>query len=195
MRTPAPAAALMLSALFSATAGPADASDLTDLMHKEEAARPGPTADGADQGVGSSTTRSLRPEANSPTPHVGPGEDRRVPIPQALDMLREAQGGVRALQQAAETPPQGDPKATPLARDGQQILLQAQHAVQAVQHSGAVPTDSQEVRDSLLSITKSLNALHQEPAQAADLLATVQDDLDALQSSAEQATLVPRQAP
>ncbi len=190
MRTPAPAAAFLAGCLIIA-AGPAFAEGLPDLMRKEEAARPGPTSDGAEQGVGSSITRSLRPEAGSPTPYVGPGEDQRVPIPQALDMLREAQGSVGALQQAAETPPQGDPKATPLARDGQQVLLQAQHAVQAVQHSGAVPTDSQEVRDSLLSITKSLNALHQDPAEAADLLATVQDDLSALQASAEQATLVP----
>lgn len=176
MHTPTPAAAVLAGLLFAASVPPVAAA--------EQEGR-------AEQGVGSATTHSLRPEAGSPPPYVGPGEDRRVPIPQALDMLREAQDNVRALQQAAETPPQGDPKATPLAREGQQVLLQAQHAVQAVQHSGAVPTDSQQVRDSLLNITKSLNALHQDPAEAADLLATVQDDLGALQSSAEQATQVP----
>ncbi|MFA7430787.1 MAG: hypothetical protein WCZ23_11575 [Rhodospirillaceae bacterium] len=35
----------------------------------------------------------LRPEADGTTSYVGPGEDRRVPVPQALDMLRETQDG------------------------------------------------------------------------------------------------------
>jgi hypothetical protein len=183
--------------LLTGAALPAAAQGLPELMRNDEAARPGPTSSqaepGAAQGTGTAITRSLRPEADADTPYVGPGEAQRVPVPEALDMLKQAQDGVAALQQKLATAPpaQDDPTGGPLGQEAQKVLLQAQHAVQALQHSGAVPSGSQEVRDTLLTITESLNTLVQDPAKGGSALATLQAQLGSLTASAEQA-MAPR---
>jgi hypothetical protein len=93
------------------------------------------------------------------------------------------------LQQklAITAPTPDDPTGGPLGQEAQKVLLQAQHAVQALQHSGAVSSGSQQVRDTLLTITESLNTLVQEPTKGGPALATLQAQLGSLTASAEQA--------
>lgn len=190
------AAAITLAVSLAA---PALGQGLPELMQDEEAATPGPTSSQAgpeaEQGTGIAITRSLRPGDVEDGPFVGPGSQERVPVDQALEMLREAQARVGALEdEVRQETPHGDLTATPLGNEAQQILIEAQHAVQAFQHSGAVPTDSQEVRDTLLTITEAQNALLQQPGEAVGHLATLQDQMGSLSATAEQSADAPRPA-
>lgn len=168
---------LALPIAFVLALGPAQAADSTD----------------SSSGTGTAITRSLKPGDALDAPHVGPGVQRDVPLAEALERLRESQDAVRALHQEVAAAPSGaDRTATPLGERAQKVLGDAQHAVQALQYSGAVPADSPQVRDALTTISEAQAALLQEAESGAPALETLGNQLAALTMTAEQAASTAR---
>lgn len=168
---PTLAAALALAGAAGAGAGAA-AADATDTP----------------AGTGAAITRSLDPGGAVAPPFVGPGPREPVPVPQALDLLRQAGEEVSTLRrEIAAAPPRDDRTGTPLGEAAQTVLGDAKRAVQAFQYTGLQPADSQPVREALTTISEAQIALLQDPRSAAPALDSLGDHLAGLAAAAEQA--------